>query len=202
MSSVSDVEFLKKKLLEDARKKAESIVKEAEEKAKNIVREAEERLKRMVEEKRRELLSKAKREAEIIVSEAKRRYRLELVKARYEILSRVYSRAGEVLHKRDFDRELIEKSIENLLNEVLEAIPRNARMKIIVNPSDRGVVKRIVEKMGLTNNVDKIDVDKDLLGGVVVILDDGTIIDNSYNTRLKRAFERYSRKLVEILWTD
>ncbi len=196
------IDALKKKLLEEAREKAESIIRDAEKRAQELIEEAKKKRSQMIEEKRREMIEKARREAEIILSEAKRMYRLEIAKAKHEVLNKVYERAREILEKREGVADKARESLEKLLSEALEVVPSGSKIKVVVNPSDREEVIRIVNEKNLPGIVDYVEACEEVLGGVIIELEDGTIIDNSYNTRLRKAFERYSKEIASILWSS
>ncbi len=180
-----------RKLKEEAEEKAKKIIEEAEKKALEIVREAEEKRKREAERKRRELLEEARRDAQIILSEARREARMIVARVRYEVVEEVLRRVRESIRER-ID---LKSSITNLLKDSLSQIGRPTT--IYINGEDEDIVKGVIKELGIE---DVKIVKTDILGGVIVEDEDGNKVDNSYDTRLKRASETLVGKIASILW--
>jgi len=190
---VGDVKDVIERLRSDAKKKAEEILREAERRAEEIIKEAEKRWREEAEKKRKEIIEKAKKEAQIIVSEAHRKARMLIASAKYEVIEEVFKRAKEELRK----KVDIRSSLNNLLRESLVHISKPST--IYVNKDDIGILREIINDLGLE------DVEirgLDILGGLIIESIEGVKVDNSYDTRLKRAKETLVNKLAQILWSS
>ena len=190
---VGNAEDVIERLRLDAKKKAEEILREAEKRAKEIIEEAEKKWREEAEKKREEIIEKAKKEAQIIVSEARRKARMIIATAKYEVIEEVFKRAKEELRK----KVNIRSSLNNLLRESLVHITKPSI--IYVNKDDIDILREIINDLGLEDVEIK---ESDILGGLIIESIEGVKIDNSYDTRLKRAKETLVNKLAQILWSS
>lgn len=177
----SSVEELKRKLVEDAEKKAEEIIKKAEEEARKIIENAEKEWEERAKSKREEIISRTKRKAQIILSDARTRARMIIGKAKYEVIEKIFEDIEKnIRERREFD---VETSLRNLLNDSLKYIGDPVR--IVINPRDRDIIENILREKKL-GDLEIIVSDK-ILGGLILIDNEGKKVDNTYNTRLDRA---------------
>lgn len=189
-----EVEELRQKLLEDARKKSEEIIREAKREAERIIEEAERKWREKAEQEREKIIANARLEAQKIISEARRNYRITISKAKAEVINKILEEAKIRLTNRiGFD---IEESLKKLLDEALYYIENPS--KIIINPRDRDVIKKILKEKGL-KNIEIVE-SNDILGGLIIESINGERVDNSYNTRLERAKSIVLTELNIILW--
>lgn len=190
--SEGDIKDIIEKLRLDAKRKAKEIIREAEIRAKKIIEEAERKWEERAKEKREEIIKNAEKEAQVIISEARRKARMIIASAKYEVVEEVFKQAKNGLRKK-ID---IKSSLNNLLRECLVHITKPSI--IYVNKDDITILKEIINDLGLENiEIKEIDI----LGGLIVESVDGVKVDNSYDTRLKRAKEALVNKLAEILWS-
>ncbi len=193
MSTVN-IEELREKLLEDARKKAEKIIANARAEAEKIIRDAEEKWRKRAEKEREKIISSARLEAQKIVSEAHRQAKIIISNAKNKVIENVFSEAEKRLRERiGID---VKTSLKNLLEEALEYIEKPA--KIIVNPKDRDVINEILSEKGLDNI--QLIIDDKVIGGLILVSIDGKKVDNTYNTRLERARTVLLTEVSRILW--
>ena len=190
---VGEVKEVIERLRQDAKKKAEEILRNAENRAKEIIEEAERKWREEAEKKRKEIIEKAKKEAQIIISEARRKARMIIASAKYEVIEEVFKRAREEIRTK-ID---LKTSLNNLLRESLVHI--NKPSIIYANKDDISILEEIINDLGLENV--RIE-ESNILGGLIIESAEGVKIDNSYDTRLKRAKETLVNKLAEILWTS
>ncbi len=190
---VGDVKDVIERLRLDAEKKAEEILREAEKRAEEIIKEAEKKWREEAEKKRKEIIEKAKKESQIIVSEARRKARMIIASAKYEVIEEVFRRAREELRK----KVNIRSSLNNLLRESLAHITKPST--IYVNKDDVDILREIINDLGLEDVEIK---ELDILGGLIIESIEGVKVDNSYDTRLKRAKETLVNKLAQILWSS
>lgn len=192
--SVREINELKEKLLEDARRKMEEIIKEAEREAKRIIEEAEKKWREKAEREREKILSTARMDAQRIISEARIKYRIIISQAKAEVINKIFEEAKmRLINRRGFD---VEKSLRMLLDEALYFIENPSR--IIVNPQDYGIIEKILREKGLKNV--EIVKSNELIGGLILESSDGKRVDNSYNTRLERARNAILTNINAILW--
>lgn len=191
--SVGDVKDVIEKLRLDAKRRAKEIIREAEVRAKKIIEEAERKWEERAKERRKEIIENAEKEAQVIISEARRKARIIIASAKYEVVEEVFKQAKKELRKKTD----IKGSLNNLLRESLVHITKPSI--IYVNKDDITILKEIISNLGLENiEIKEIDI----LGGLIVESVDGVKVDNSYDTRLKRAKESLVNKLAEILWSS
>ncbi len=194
MQISSSLAELEKKLLEDARKKAEEIIRNAEERARRIIEEAEKEWKEKAERERKRAIEEAKMKASIILSEARRDARIKISMAKKEVFDSVVEKASKDLReRRGFD---VKKSLLILLKESLEYIDKPS--KIIINEKDSQALREVFEEFNI-KDIYIMYSDK-IIGGVIVESRIGELIDNSYDTRLKRAYTTYAPEIYRILW--
>lgn len=185
---------LEKKLLEDARKKAEEIIRTAKERARKIVEEAEKEWKKKAEKERKRITEEARMKANTILSEARIKARIMISVAKKEVLDRVVEKAlKDLSERRGFD---IKKSLYNLLKESLEYIDEPA--KIIINEKDSQALREVIEVLKIKDIY--ILYSNRITGGVIIESRIGELIDNSYDTRIKRAYITYAPEINKILW--
>ncbi|RLG84777.1 MAG: hypothetical protein DRO40_00060 [Thermoprotei archaeon] len=190
---VGDVKDIIERLRLDAKKKAKEIMREAEKRAKEIIEEAEEKWRKEAEKKREEIIEEARKEAQIIVSETRRKARMIIANAKYEVIEEVFSRTREEIRK----KVNIKSSLNNLLRESLAHVTKPST--IYVNKDDVDILSEIINEVGLED----VEIrESNILGGLIIESIEGVKVDNSYDTRLKRAKETLVNKLAEILWSS
>lgn len=191
---MSNLEEFRNKLLEEAKRKAEEIVRGAEGEAKRIVEEAENKWRVGLEGERAKVINEARRRAELILSEARRKARLVLTQTKQELVAEIFNAAySRVKSREGFD---VRKSLEKLLDEALGYVKTPS--KVIVNPKDRAIVEELVAKRGLINVV--VETSSKIDGGLIVVSTDGEVVDNTYGTRLQRAYENLTPIVVKRIW--
>lgn len=180
-------------IIKEAEKKAEEIVREAEKQARRIIEEAEEQWKRKAEATRRAILDEASREASIMLADAKRKASLIIAEAKKASIESAFTKAWEMLEKRQYD---VRSSLKNLLSESLQYVTRPS--KVLANPIDVKVVEELLHEMGYLNIA--VEPSDAIKGGVVVISEEGLVVDNTIETRFQQAKLRLLDKLARILW--
>jgi len=179
------VEELKRVVLEKARAEADQIIAEAYKKAEAIVREAEEKRKRFIESEK----SKLRRELQVEsrIGEARRRARLVFSSARAEIAREIEEKALEKLGNLDPEKraDSLRILLEESLAELRRAVPSLNKVEVYVSPGDKSNIEELLRTMG--GNVDfKVIEDPSIIGGVKVSSGE-VLVDNTYNTRLRKA---------------
>lgn len=195
--STTVVEKLREGILDYAKREAKKMVNEAEKKAKEIIEEAKRTWEARKKEEERKILGDAKRRAEEILVEAKIKARMNIAKAKNQVIQEAMEAVKRKLLSGNYDRR---KSLENLLKESLDAIGY-VDVIVYVRSSDIDVIKSIVKKEKL-KQVKEIKVNDNIIGGVIVeSIDKTMIIDNSYDSRLKaiesRMLQILSRELFK-----
>ena len=194
MSGLPSIEDLRKKLIEDARRKSEEIIRKAEEEARKIIEDAEREWSKRAKAKREEILKDARRRAQIILSDAKTQARLILSSAKHEVLQQLFNDVMERIRRRDnID---VKTSLTKLLEEALNYIEKPS--KVIVNPSDKDVITEVLREKGLSDVI--VEAREDIIGGVIVVDNAGRKVDNSYNTRFERAKTVFASTINKYLW--
>jgi len=189
----SSLEKVKGRLLEEARKEAQRIISQASAEAENTLKKAEEEWQRRFQEFMRAELKRARERAEQIESEARMKARLAVARAKSEMVERVFEEARKKLAGRELD---VERSLRNLLTESLREVQNPVR--VLVSPLDKETAERILAELGKGGVA--VEVDANIAGGVIVEGEDGVLVDNTYETRLKLARERLANVISTFLW--
>jgi len=185
---MSSFEELKRAVLRKAEEEAAQIVKRAEEEAVRIIREAEEARLKMIEEARRKIASDLKYEQR--VAEAKAGARKILAEAKARVLSELNDLVFKLLD--DLGDSKRYDSLKKLVEEALQAVVALGGKRFVVRISSRDLkfaemlMKDIASKFASQNI--EISIEPAPIRGGVIVEDvtSGVIIDNSYETRLKK----------------
>ena len=173
----NDAEQEVKEIISDAKREAEKLIKNAEQDA---------------EKKASKLREEAERNAEIaesrIVASAKRNARIEIMKARDEIINRVIDEMKEKLKKIKGKkyRDYVEKAIENGKEKIGKIYIMAARKED----------EKVAKEMGV-----EVKGKVDAIGGVIIKSIDGKKeIDATFDALLKRRMNELRIKISERLW--
>jgi vacuolar-type H+-ATPase subunit E/Vma4 len=191
---MSSIEELRRKMIEDARKRAEDIIREAETKAQEIIEKGEKEWLEKTRVEKERIMADAERKAAITISEARRKARLIIVEKKNELIEQIYNDAWMKIKNREgFD---VEKSLRNLLKESLIYIEEPKI--IIVNTTDENTMHRILEEKHIENI--KVQGSTSVTGGLIVVSVKDERVDNTYDTRFKRAKDVLRPVIAGILW--
>ncbi|MCD6487700.1 MAG: V-type ATP synthase subunit E [Desulfurococcales archaeon] len=197
MSTGTELETLRRSILEETRKKAEEILEEARRKAEAFIENAEKSWKKRYEDEYRKYIENARQEANTIIADAKRQAKLIVAKAKYDSITMVVDKVRELIAERQgFD---LKKSLESLLDEALDNVLHGEKLTIYINPIDKDVMEGILKEKGLKYS---IILDNNIDGGIIIETPDGIRIDNTYNTRLERVLGSELNKIAKILWGE
>ncbi len=186
--------------MEEARRKANEILEAAKKEAEKIVRAAEEEWRRRAEQERQRILAEARARAQVIISEAGREARLMVSRKKNELVEKAFSEAwSRIVKGIGYDRR---KSLKRLLEEALAYVPPGTKeITIKISPADAAIIDEALRELG--RNLDyqyTIEKDESIAGGVIIVCSDGTVIDNSYNTRFTRSKETIVDQVSRVLW--
>lgn len=181
------------RIIEEARRRAREIIEEANKTAEDIIREAEKKWHKRAEAERNKIIQDANVQASIILADAKRAYSFIVNRAKREVIESIYERVLEIIKQGEYDVEI---SLRNLLREAMNYVENPA--KVIVKKDHIEVIKRILKDLGHENI--EISWSDNILGGLILVSKEGTIVDNRLETRLKQSREKLINKLVKLLW--
>lgn len=181
------------RVLREAEKKATEMVEEAKKQAEKIIQEAHEQWRNKAEATRRQIIEEALRQGNLLIAEAKIKSSILISRAKQEIVDSVFAQARAILVNRDFN---VKESLKNLVLESLEYCKLIS--KVVVNERDVDIAREVLRELGLAN-VEIIGT-SEIVGGVVVFSEEGVVVDNSYDTRLKQAEHRLIDKVSKMLW--
>ncbi len=195
MEVKSSLDDLKKKLVEEAERKASEIIEEAKREADLIIKRAEEEWREKAENERKNIIEQAKREADRTISEARVKARLIIINAKNTLFNEIFNEVLKIVENREnFDKKT---SLERLLNESLVYMSKPVR--VIVDSKDREIVGELLRERNL-NNIEVIE-SNDIIGGLILEDSDGRRVDNSYKTRLERARRILGPYITKYLWS-
>lgn len=181
-------EALRQAIIERASREAQEIIAKAEKEAERILEEARRAKEQMIQEERRRILAEVR--ADIRLAEARVKAREILLRAKQRVAEEIINKTIERL--RELSEEERARSLSNILEESLrtlrESVERPYDIVIMASERDIGLLPKILSSSGIDNEV-RIE-KADIMGGLLVKCCNGeVIIDNSYETRLKRAIE-------------
>lgn len=181
-------EALRQAIIERASKEAKEIIAKAEKEAETILEEARREKELMIQEERRRMLAEVK--ADIRLAEARVRAREMLLEARQKVVEEIVNRVMERL--RGFSEEERARSLSNILEESLrtlrESVEKPYDIVVMANERDTHLLSKLLPSTGIGSDV-RIE-KADIMGGLIVKCCNGeVIVDNSYETRLRRAVD-------------
>ena len=182
------------------------VIGKAEEKAKKIRKDAERKAKEIVESAKEEYLRRYKRVKEAALSELRaqefRKYtsrvmelNKELLETKQKLIKEIIDEAKEGLTH--LPPEVRKESLKKLLNEALSTGVIKESFIAEVLDNDKEIFKEVVDDLGLSSRLIKIEpLDESRLGGVLIMDPEGFfVVDNTYSTRLERALSILSSKV-------
>lgn len=194
---MSSLGLLREAVLKRAHEEAERLLASARESAKKILEEATERKKAIIEAEKKRVVAEVNFDARI--AEAKLRARLLVSRARYEIVSRTFSQALEVL--KTLPSEAKSLSLRNLLEEAIREAENSlgalSKLVVYVSDKDLGLIKEVAEEVAQLHRLELELRTTQISGGVIVEDPEGRIrIDNSYDSRTNLLISRINRGSV------
>lgn len=189
---------LRRVILSKAEEEAKSIIARAEEEARSIVEEAKKLKEQEVSRERERVRRSVNYEARI--AEARLKARMIVAEAKNEVLKKFEEYVWSYLNSLSPVQR--EQSLLNLMREAVKAVLEDAGkgvgVVVYVSGRDLEVAKRVANTVSREFGLE-IDVrESSILGGVVVSTLDGRItVDNSYETRLRKAMASLLGKLRE-----
>jgi len=198
---MSGVEELKSIVIRRAEEEAKRIIEEAEKEAERIVRESEEKRMKLVEEVRKKVISDIGYEQRL--AEAKANARKVIAEAKISVLNDLRESIFRLLNDLDDARRFA--SLRNLIMEALQAIEISRGKRIILRVSNKDLrfaeilSRDIATKHSISVSVEPVEIS----GGVIIEdVDTGIIVDNSYETRLRRILATNAPKIQERLFSS
>ncbi|MEM4717860.1 MAG: V-type ATP synthase subunit E family protein [Desulfurococcaceae archaeon] len=183
------------KILEEAKKKANEIIEEARKTAESIIKEAEERWRRKAEAERDKILFEANSQASAIIAEARKTSRFVIGEAKLNVIEHLYETIYDRIKKGDYN---VEASLRSLLRESLDYVEKP--VKVIVRKDQVSILQKILVELGHGNV--EIEGSDDILGGLVLISEEGTLVDNRLETRLKQSREKLLSIIAKTLFGE
>lgn len=172
---------LSKVILDNVRAEAEDIIKQAEEKAQQKIESARIQQNSRYEEEKTRLLAEAHNEAARIKAQSSISTRIELLKAKNEIIDDIVAKVKKSLAKYPDKASLA-------VNCIREGIQAGGAETVIVQvaPEDIEKVRDIIKKdKELSSRISEIKELKCSGGSIVEDSESGISIDNTFDTRLE-----------------
>ena len=189
------MEKVSKKILDDAKQKANEIIKEAENKKREIEAKTKEQITRIKKETERMVLDQKNREYDRITGRARLALRNDMLRLKREIIDELFNKAIDRLVNKKSDEYL------KIIRELLSRDEISEGGELIIgekeNRIDEGFIKAINEEMdgSFTLSSER----RPIRGGF--ILRRGKVeIDASFETLLEAKKERLEMELAKILF--
>jgi V/A-type H+-transporting ATPase subunit E len=183
---MSNLENLTQRIIEDAKKEAEEIKKEADEKSKNII----ESKVSLAQNEANKVLDKSKQEAVLIkeraISAAKLKSRDEELKAKQDILDRVFEMAKLELKNLDDDR------YEKLLTEAIKETKEGSNVTIMLPEGKKNLASKL-------NRDISVEIDNTLDGGFI-IKEDNVYYNFTFDSMINGIREELETEIASILF--
>ena len=183
---MTGMERIGEAILDKVKVEADDIIKEAENNAEAEIEQAKRQQAAKLEEEKGKLLQEAREEAIRIEAQASVKARLELSRAKADVVDDIISRVKKELAGISSDESLL----VGLIKEGIATLGIN-KGRVYVSPKEIGVVQKLLEKdKELASTIVEIR-EHNYMGGVIVEDIDGkTRIDNTYETRLEMLLPR------------
>ena len=183
---MTGMERIGEAILDKVKAEADDIVKEAESNAEAEIEQAKRQQAAKLEEEKGKMLQEAREEAIRIEAQASVKARLELSRAKADVVDDIISRVKKELAGISSDESLL----VGLIKEGIAALGVN-KGRVYVSPKEIGAVQKLLEKdKELASKIVEIR-EHNYMGGVIVEDIDGkTRIDNTYETRLEMLLPR------------
>ena len=168
-------ENMSREILEKARAESEAILRDAKEKAEQVEKDSRDLLQKEIEARRARILNQARMEGRRI-----------LLKAKHEILDRVFERAEERLRDqlKQAGREGLSRRFWTSLVEESLPEPRPAGLKALLHEEATGDLERVLHERGI--ECERVQ-DPDLWYGFRLVSAGGErVVTNSYRARLEK----------------
>jgi V/A-type H+-transporting ATPase subunit E len=173
------------RLKAEAEAQADKLEAEAKAAAQAYVQTQRQRL----ETERRAAIAKAQSAAQVQAAAL-------ILRAKDEVVARVFSRAEQVLNQLPHDRPRYTVLLGGLIKEA--AAGMSGRLVVEVHPEDREAVMRAARELGLDAEVRAAD---DVRGGIRVATPDGRfVVENTLASRLERVRPVLASEVAQLLW--
>ncbi len=194
----SELEKLKKAIIERARSEAEKILEEAKKRAHEIIESTKQRKLQEIEALRKRIAMEIGYEARL--AEAKIKARLIIADAKRRIFDRLREEIERLITSADENTRY--ESLKRLLLDALsDESLRDRKIRIYVAPRDINLIRKSIDELAIHNRV--IDIKTvNIVGGVIVETEDGLVrIDNSYNVRIESILRNRAIEISKRLFT-
>lgn len=190
------MEKISEAILDKVKAEAEEIIRDAEVRALDRVNNAKKQHEARFEGEKNRLLAEANNESSRIQAQASISIRLELLKAKNEIINDIVSRVKQNLAESKRNPEML----AGLISESIKAIDSD-EVIVYVSSSDVDTAREAIKKdKELSSRISEIK-ETDCIGGVIVGDAHGGIrIDNTYDTRLETLLPRILPEINEELF--
>ncbi len=178
---MAKMEKIGEAILGKVKAEAEGIIKEAEGRADQEIEQAEKQHLARLEGKKARMIQEAREEAARIEAQASVKARLELSRAKADVIDEIISKVKEKLSATLGDKSLL----VSLVKEAVDALGID-KVRVYVLPKDVKTVKKLLnEDRELAGKIAEVK-EYDGAGGVIVEDIEGKVrIDNTYDTRLE-----------------
>jgi len=180
------MENISKAILDKVKAESDAIIREAEEKARGKIENAREQQKIRSEEEKSRLLAEAKNEAARVKAQTSISTRLELLKAKNEIINGIVSKVKQSITAYPDGAKLA----VNLIHEGIQALG-TVDADVYVSSADIVKIREYIKKdRELSSKIKEIQEIKCFGGAVIKDRRSGISIDNTYDTRLETLLPR------------
>lgn len=208
--SLTALELIKQKIIEDAKRQAEEIIRNAEESGRIFYEEAKESIEKKINEE----INKGKKEAELIrerkIAEAKVYAKRKILESKEQIIEDVFKKVYEKLKEltaskdkyKNIVKSLIKKSGINLGGRKLKAFIFGSLNPL--TPSDIKELEKIIsEKTGVETTLEIVNAKNNSIGGVKVVSEDGRIeVDNTFESIIDRLRDDLRALAAKIIFSE
>ena len=168
-------------ILDKVKAEADSIIKEAKSKADQEIKQAKKQRAVRQEEEKAKLIQEAGEEATRIEAQASVKARLELSRAKADVINEIISGVKKALSATSSDKSLL----VSLVKEAIDTLGID-KGRVYVSPKDISTVQKLLANdKELASKIVEVK-EYDCVGGVIVEDIEGKArIDNTYETRLE-----------------
>lgn len=189
---------LKRVILSKAEEEAKRIIHSAEEEAKRVIDEAHRLKQQEIAKEKEKIVKEINYEAKI--TEARLKARMLIAEAKSSVLRMLENSVWNYLN--GLSPQQRERSLLNLMREAIKALLEDLgtsdKIIVYVSKTDLEIAKKVATAISAELGI-HIDIKElNISGGIVVSsLDGNVIVDNSYESRLKKAIAAFLSEIRE-----
>ena len=204
MNAAAKASKITSRIEEDSEVEAQEILRDAQAKADEIIAQAKAEAKSVEDE----IIQKGRHDAELInqriIANAKLRAKKHGLDVKEKIIQNAFDEAEKRLEKITLSKEyqnilksIIAEGVESIGGDDVEVVVRKEDVKLV----NKAFLKELRKKLGVNITLSEDSIKS--LGGAIIRTRDGTIVvNNTFETRMRRMRDELRSKVAKILFEE